>query len=115
MDAARDGIVELVSSPALLAEFNSVLGRPKFTSRLIRKNVERKFLIEAFAEIADIVITKPLDAKVSRDFDDDEVLACAVAGDCEIVVTGDDDLLVLKEYSGIRIMRTAELLAELNL
>ncbi|MEO7674888.1 MAG: putative toxin-antitoxin system toxin component, PIN family [Pyrinomonadaceae bacterium] len=115
MDAARDGIIEIVSSPTLLGEFENVLSRPKFTSRLKLKNVELNFIVEAYSLLADIIITKPLDTEVSRDFDDDEVLACAVAGDCDFVVTGDSDLLVLKEYRGIRIMRAAELLLELNL
>ncbi|MEP7212944.1 MAG: putative toxin-antitoxin system toxin component, PIN family [Acidobacteriota bacterium] len=115
MDAARDGIIGLVTSPALLTELQNVLCRPKFASRLTRKNVEHNFLVEAYSELAEIVATKPLDTPTSRDPDDDEVLACAVAGDCEIVVTGDDDLLVVNEFLGIRILTTAQLLAELNL
>ena len=46
----------------------------------------------------------PLPAPVSRDPDDDAVLATALAGRAEIIVTGDDDLLVLKAYQGIRIL-----------
>lgn len=115
MDAARDGIVGLVTSRALLTELEDVLCRPKFKSRLTRNNVERSFLVEAYSELADVVVTRLLDIAIARDPDDDEVLACAIAGDCETVVTGDEDLLVVNQYQGIRILRTAELLAELNL
>ena len=115
MDAARDGIVELFVSPALLDEFEDVISRPKFASRLAVKDVSRQFLVEAYAALATVVKAHPLDTSTSRDIDDDQVLACAVAGSCEIIVTGDDDLLILEEYSGIRIVRTSGLLAELNL
>lgn len=115
MDAARDGIITLVTCKELLTELADVLSRPKFSNRLTQQSIELSFLIEAYSELADIVVTQPFFTVTSRDPDDDTVLACAVSGDCDIVVTGDDDLLVVKEYQGIRIMRTAELLAELNL
>jgi putative PIN family toxin of toxin-antitoxin system len=41
---------------------------------------------------------------VSRDPDDDWVLATAVAGDAEAIVSGDADLLTLGSYSGIRML-----------
>lgn len=47
----------------------------------------------------------PLDPPVCRDPDDDWVLATAVAGECECVITGDRDLLDLDEFAGIRILR----------
>jgi predicted nucleic acid-binding protein len=45
-----------------------------------------------------------LDEPVSRDPDDDNVLAAANAGRCEAIVTGDKDLLVLGEFAGIPIL-----------
>ena len=41
---------------------------------------------------------------VSRDPDDDWVLATAVAGDAEAIVSGDADLLTLGTYSGNRML-----------
>jgi len=41
---------------------------------------------------------------VCRDPDDDWVLATAVAGDAEAIVSGDADLLTLSRYSGIEIL-----------
>jgi predicted nucleic acid-binding protein len=48
---------------------------------------------------------------VGRDPDDAAVLACAVAARADLVVSGDQDLLVLKTYSGIRIIGANEALA----
>jgi putative PIN family toxin of toxin-antitoxin system len=41
---------------------------------------------------------------VSRDPDDDWVLATAVTGDAEAIVSGDADLLTLDSYSGIQML-----------
>ena len=51
-----------------------------------------------------IVEPSPLPEQVCRDADDDWVLATAVAGSCDCLVTGDKDLLVLRSYSGIPIL-----------
>ena len=45
---------------------------------------------------------------VCRDPDDDWILATAVAGECEYLVTGDKDLLALGRFNNVRILRPAE-------
>ena len=54
-------------------------------------------------------IPKILDA-VPRDADDNAVLETAIEGKAEFIVTGDDDLLSLKSFRGIKIIRAAEFL-----
>lgn len=49
-----------------------------------------------------------LDERVCRDPDDDLILSGALAAGADCLVTGDDDLLVLKEYRGIRILRPGD-------
>lgn len=56
----------------------------------------------------------PLPEQVSVDPDDDRVLACAVSGKAEVIVSGDDDLLRLKTFSGIPFMKPAEFLENLK-
>lgn len=46
----------------------------------------------------------------SRDPKDDMMLEAAVAGAAEYLVTGDQDLLVLKEFKGTRIVTPREFL-----
>lgn len=60
-----------------------------------------------------IVTPAPLTARVSRDADDDEVLATAVAASATLIVTGDQDLLVLRAYQGIDIITPREFLGRL--
>lgn len=45
-----------------------------------------------------------LDQPACRDPDDDWVLATAIAGQADIIVTGDDDLLCLDSFQGIAIL-----------
>ncbi len=51
-----------------------------------------------------------LEAPVCRDPDDDRVLAAAIAGEAEALVTGDGDLLVLGAFQGVRIVSPREFL-----
>jgi len=50
---------------------------------------------------------------VCRDPDDNMVLECALEAQAEYIVSGDRDLLELKEFRGIRIVRAAEFLNRL--
>jgi uncharacterized protein len=49
-----------------------------------------------------------LPPRVCRDADDDLILAAAIAGRCEYLVTGDNDLLVLKQFNDVAIVTPAE-------
>ena len=57
-----------------------------------------------------IQIPKALTA-VCRDPEDNMVLECALKGRAQYIVSGDKDLLELKEFRGIRIVRAAEFLS----
>ena len=91
------------------------------TSEFILDEVREK-LVEKFeytAEAGDevvrllrsrmeVVIPVPLDAPVCRDEDDDNILAAAATGNCECLITGDKDLLVLKSFQGIDIISPSD-------
>jgi len=51
--------------------------------------------------------------RVSADSDDDHVLACAVAAQADLIVSGDPDLLNLKSYQHIPIVSPVEALKRL--
>ena len=57
---------------------------------------------------------QPLPRRVWRDKNDDVVLATAVAGKADLIVTGDADLLVLKTFRGIRILAPRQFLELLD-
>jgi putative PIN family toxin of toxin-antitoxin system len=69
--------------------------------------------LAAFAQLCEFVVPAPLSAPVCRDPDDDVVLATALSGRADYLVTGDDDLLTLTRYHGIRILSPREFWAVL--
>jgi len=56
-----------------------------------------------YRQRARLVSPDPLPAPVCRDPDDDLVLATALAAGADLILTGDQDLLTLGAYAGIRI------------
>ncbi len=115
LDAARDGIVELYTSPVLLEELEDVLSREKFACRLAAANVTVQDLISGYSALATVIEAEPIEPVILVDPDDDAVLACALAAEAEIIVSGDSDLLDLKEHKEIRILTATEFLAEFSL
>jgi putative PIN family toxin of toxin-antitoxin system len=90
---------EIVLSTAILDEFRRTLTRKfGFTSDEVGEAVR---LLRSRA-----VLVQPAQParRICRDADDDWVLATALSGDCRCLVTGDEDLLELREYQGISIV-----------
>ena len=67
-------------------------------------------LLEEYRRRALVVEPAALPAAVSRDPDDDMVLATAIAAKADVIVSGDDDLLCLKSHRGIRILSPRQFL-----
>ena len=53
-----------------------------------------------------------LASQVCRDPDDDNILAAAMGGNCDCIITGDKDLLVLRAYEGINILSPRDFLTD---
>jgi uncharacterized protein len=70
--------------------------------------------LEAYVDLCEFVEPEPLDKRVCRDKDDDVVLATALGGKADVIVTGDEDLLVLKKFRGIEILSPRQFLKLLD-
>jgi len=70
--------------------------------------------LEAYVDLCEFVEPEPLGERVCRDKDDDVVLATALAGKADVIVTGDEDLLVLKKFRGIEILSPRQFLELLD-
>ena len=103
---ARAGIFRLDVSDAILDEVIGVL-RDKFVwDGYSLQDAQQKIL-----KIANRVEPKQT-VNASDDPDDDRILECAVEAGSECIVTEDKDLLRLKEFRGIRIIRAVDFLQE---
>ena len=110
----RNGTLTLVTSPALLAEFGDVIQRPKFQAILTKIATNPLQLLADLRRITDIVDAPSLPIPVCRDPDDDQVLAVALAGAVDWIVSGDDDLLILGAFQGIPIIDAASAVARMD-
>lgn len=102
------GECELIWSDTLREEFESLLARRH------KIGVATRTALSAYVDLCEFVEPEPLGKRICRDKDDDVVLATGLAGKAGVIVTGDDDLLVLKEFRGIRILSPRQFLELLD-
>ncbi|PYS76262.1 MAG: putative toxin-antitoxin system toxin component, PIN family [Acidobacteria bacterium] len=114
LDAAREGTIDLYTSAVLLTELEDVLGREKFAKRLASAGVTPHELVLGYAALASVIEPAAVEPVILSDPDDDAVLACAVAAQGEIIVSGDSHLLELRLYQEIRILTAAALMKEFS-
>jgi len=94
----------LVTSSILIGELTRTLLN-KFKVSLSDVLAIEKVINETFQ-----IVYPSQTIKVVRDETDNRVLEAAVAGRCDYLITGDKDLLILKEYRGIKIIKPAQFL-----
>ncbi len=88
----------LLISRAIIDETLTVLAR-KFKRNAERLAADAVLL----ARLGEIVATKQR-LQLLKDDPDNRILECAVAGRADLIVTGDRELLALKEFEGTRIV-----------
>jgi len=98
----RDAAFELVLSANIVEEVLQALAYPKVL-KSARTKVEPDLWFEDIVMLAEFVTDQPIEA-VSTDPDDDKYIAAGIEGRASFVVSGDPDLLDLKEHAGVRIV-----------
>jgi putative PIN family toxin of toxin-antitoxin system len=110
---ARDDYL-LVTAPELLAELDRVLRYPKLQRYYTEKDRTRFVaLVMALSELVELPTSpegQTIIPRICRDPDDDRVIACAIAGRADVIVSGDDDLLNLEQVGDIPILTAAQFL-----
>lgn len=107
LDRLRQTRAVLIFSEPTIAELSSRLMRDKFDPWVDRET-RRQFLAEIDAVAEFVGITEaPMGC---RDRSDDKFLETALTADCQIIVTGDQDLLSMHPWQGIQILNPAQAL-----
>lgn len=115
LNSARSGAITVFTSAPLIAELADVLFRRRFEQRIVEVGSSADRMLDEYKALANFVDAPDLPTAINRDPDDDAVLACALASESDVIVSGDKDLLDLNQYMNIRILTAAELLSELGL
>jgi putative PIN family toxin of toxin-antitoxin system len=104
IEHVQAGTLVMVSSPVLLAELTEVISRAKFHEILTRSKTSRERSMAEIRQLAEVIVPPPLPQPVCRDPDDDHILACALAAQADLIISGDAGLLSLREYQNIPIV-----------
>jgi uncharacterized protein len=116
LDAALRRIFHLLTSEELLAELEEVLSRSHLEPRLRARGRSVTEVMAKQRVLATVV--QPADFQAPselRDLKDLPVLRCAVGGQAQAIITGDKDLLTLKEFHGVLIVTPRVFLATIGL
>ena len=105
-DRVTNGVDELFITDEILDEITRVMSRKKFNLNIN----EIKDYVNVIESYSIKLICKSKLKKISRDIDDDKILQCGLEGNVDFIITGDDDLLVLKNYENIKIVTPKEYL-----
>lgn len=111
LEVLVDPKLELVSTKLLKAEIINVTQRPKFRKYFSEEKV--KALMEWMDEVTTTVIIDKITPRC-RDPKDDYLLELAVQSHAIYLVSGDNDLLVLQQVEGCRIMTYSQFIDEMK-
>lgn len=108
------GAFELLVSEPLIAEYQRVLRYPHISSRHHMSEARLNRSIDLFRTRGTVVEPDTRITVVRADPDDDIVIATAVAGEADYIVSGDRHLLELGQHEGIRLVTPAVFLVILD-
>jgi putative PIN family toxin of toxin-antitoxin system len=109
IDLWKNEKITLCLSNAILDEYVDVLGRIG-----LKEEDELEELLSLFSKGFNIVFTTktPKIKIIKNDPDDDKFVECAVALKAQTIITGDKEVLAIKEYMGIRILTPQKFLGK---
>ena len=105
---ARDQHLIALSGP-VFGEIKEVIGRPKFARVLTD---DRQAEILGLLTAASVWVEDLAPVQDCRDAKDNKYLELAAAAGANVIVSSDEDLLVLDPWRGIRIFRPKEFLEQ---
>ena len=101
---AAQGEFTLVLSPGIILEtWRKLLTGEKIRARYVYSDERAHRYCRGLLRIAEVVRNPAPLTGVVRDPEDDMIVACAVTGQADTIVSRDKDLLSLGSYQGIRI------------
>ena len=94
----------------LIEEFVEVAARPKFEKYFSRESVEK--VLDIINHIGEIVKVKSK-VELCRDEKDNFLLALAKDSKADFLITGDEDLLIIKKFHNTKILTYSQFIAKI--
>jgi uncharacterized protein len=104
------GTIQVIISEDILDELARTLARPKLQKRLNQLGLEVDAVMTAVRRVVIIVVANPVQVPDLRDPKDEIIIAAAISGCVEFIISGDQDLLVLASVEGIPIVSPRDFL-----
>lgn len=114
LKALYDERFVLVISEAILTEWDRVLRYPKVRKLHGLKEKQIAAFLDDLSHLAIPTAGEFRLPETTRDASDDRYLECAIEGNASVIVTGDQDLLVLGQFEGVEIVSPKAFLAVLG-
>jgi putative PIN family toxin of toxin-antitoxin system len=113
LELALQGQLRLIISPAIIGEIGQVCHYPKVKKSLQKHGLQEAKVAAALTKILKVATLTPgaeIARGVSPDPADDLVLSCAIEGQADFIISGDQDLTKLESHQGIQIVTPANFL-----
>jgi len=110
LNLAKVGAITIFASDPILNDLIEVLARSKFQSRIRSLDITIEDLICIARDLSETCIPVTVDIPQLRDPDDAVIIGTAIAAKAKVIVSGDQDLLVLKEFADIPILTPTDFL-----
>ncbi|MBX3063823.1 MAG: putative toxin-antitoxin system toxin component, PIN family [Anaerolineae bacterium] len=104
----------IVTTQHLLEELRNTLAKQKFVEYLAALQLSIDEIMTQIEEMAVHVNLAEVPPNIVRDPKDQAVIACAVGGKADFIVTGDKDLLTLVSYESITILTAEQFLERVS-
>jgi uncharacterized protein len=105
------GEIQAIGSVEILDELCWTLSRPKLQKRLTQLGIDANSVMLSVRQVMTLVPTEPLQVPNLRDPKDAMIIAAAGGGQAALIISGDQDLLVLGQVGEIIILSPRDFIA----
>lgn len=103
--------LKIIFSEELLTEFIDVVSRPKFKKYFPKKDIEN--ILHYFDDYGELVQVIS-EVQICRDKKDDFLLNLSLDSDADYLITGDNDLLILKQIGNTKVINIQDFINQLE-
>jgi putative PIN family toxin of toxin-antitoxin system len=107
----KSGLIKPLASAEIINEYIQVMTYPKF--KLIEEEIHYLLHFEILPYFIVVSVGPPLSPIIQKDPSDDMFLLCAEAGKANLIISGDQHLLSLKNYKQIKILNPEQFVKSL--